>query len=92
MTSNEDTIPITANVGVATRSMSKKLQEFFETAPSIEIVEKYLSYGDNKSPSFTSYSCIAPFMTTSATTLEEQIANMTKVIQGLSKHIQERDS
>ncbi|PIN24481.1 hypothetical protein CDL12_02786 [Handroanthus impetiginosus] len=42
------------------------------------------------SSSFTSN--IAPVMVTNATTLEEQIANLTRAIDGLAKHVQEQDS
>ncbi|KAI3446917.1 hypothetical protein Pfo_003582 [Paulownia fortunei] len=42
------------------------------------------------SDSFTSN--MAPVMVTNATTLEEQIASLTKAIEGLMKHVQEQDS
>ncbi|PIN21577.1 hypothetical protein CDL12_05717 [Handroanthus impetiginosus] len=35
---------------------------------------------------------IVPVIVTNATTLEEQIANLTRAIEGLAKHVQEQDS
>ncbi|KAL0451836.1 UNVERIFIED_CONTAM: hypothetical protein Slati_1161700 [Sesamum latifolium] len=66
-----------------------------------ETVEKYLLHlggiseddGDLKDDSSSStprsISIVAPVMVTNTTTLQEQIANLTRVIEGLAKHVQE---
>ncbi|KAL0291857.1 UNVERIFIED_CONTAM: hypothetical protein Scaly_2616600 [Sesamum calycinum] len=97
----------TKSVGVTTRSMSKKLKESSQMSPLAEYVEKNLhspSYaGDsdaNKSPpsstrSMSSYSFtknVAPVMVTNATTIEGQLASLTRAIEGLTKHVQEQDA
>ncbi|KAL7152972.1 hypothetical protein ABFS83_04G134500 [Erythranthe nasuta] len=94
-------------MGVVTRSMAKKLQTSSETSSTPQIIEKGSSplvntsggmegsRGEASSSTYLSasnYSEVAPVMTTHATTMEEQMAILTKAIEGLTKHIQEQDS
>ncbi|KAL0286718.1 UNVERIFIED_CONTAM: hypothetical protein Sangu_2723700 [Sesamum angustifolium] len=76
-------------------------------SPLAEYVEKNLhppSYAGesdaNKCPpsspsSVSSYSFttnVAPIIVTNATTIKEQLASLTRAIEGLTKHIQEQDA
>ncbi|KAL0433584.1 UNVERIFIED_CONTAM: hypothetical protein Slati_2692700 [Sesamum latifolium] len=88
-------------IGVITRSMSKKA---YPEVTIHDIVEKDLLHlgginednGDLKDNSSSSTprstSIVAPVMVTIATTLEEQIANLTRAKESLAKHVQEQDS
>ncbi|KAL0284681.1 UNVERIFIED_CONTAM: hypothetical protein Scaly_2841400 [Sesamum calycinum] len=97
----------TKSVGVTTRSISKKLKESSQMSPLAKYVEKnlhsssYASESDaNKSPpssphSVYSYSFttnVAPVMVTNATTIKEQLASLTRTIEGHTKHVQEQDA
>ncbi|KAL0329304.1 UNVERIFIED_CONTAM: hypothetical protein Sradi_4917100 [Sesamum radiatum] len=97
----------TKSIGVTTKSMLKKLKVSSQMSPLAEYVEKnlhspnYAGESDaNKSlpssPHFMS-NCffttnMAPVMVTNATTIEEQLASLARVIKGLTKHVQEQDA
>ncbi|KAL0308922.1 UNVERIFIED_CONTAM: hypothetical protein Sradi_5834500 [Sesamum radiatum] len=97
----------TKSVGVTTRSISKKLKESSQMSPLAKYVEKnlhsfsYASESDaNKSPpssphyvySYSFTTNVAPIMVTNATTIKEQLANLTRTIEGHTKHVQEQNA
>ncbi|KAL0289063.1 UNVERIFIED_CONTAM: hypothetical protein Scaly_2713000 [Sesamum calycinum] len=97
----------TKSIGITTRNMSKKLKESSQISPLPEYVEKnlhspsYASESDaNKSsptsPRFVSSyfftTNVAPVMVTNAITIKEQLADLTRAIEGLMKHVQEQDA
>ncbi|KAL0325135.1 UNVERIFIED_CONTAM: hypothetical protein Sradi_5082800 [Sesamum radiatum] len=107
LTMSKSSSSSTKSVGVTTRSMSKKLKESSQMSPLAKYVEKNLhspSYAGksdaNKSPlsspySMSSYSFtrnVAPVMVTNATTIEEQLVSLTRAIEGVTKHVQEKDA
>ncbi|KAL2245922.1 UNVERIFIED_CONTAM: hypothetical protein Sindi_2860400 [Sesamum indicum] len=88
-------------IGVITRSMSEKA---YPKVTFHETVEKDLLHlggihedggdlNDDSSSSIPrSTSSVASSMVTNTITLEEQIANLKRAIEGLAKHVQEQDS
>ncbi|KAL0350072.1 UNVERIFIED_CONTAM: hypothetical protein Sradi_4156400 [Sesamum radiatum] len=66
----------TKSVGVTTRSMSKKLKKSSKMSPLAEYVERNLH-----SPSYAGES-----------DAKEQLASLTRAIEGLTKHVQEQDA
>ncbi|KAL0406505.1 UNVERIFIED_CONTAM: hypothetical protein Slati_3964400 [Sesamum latifolium] len=97
----------TKSVGVTTRSMSKKIKDSSQMTPLTEYVQKdfgspnHASEDDrNKSPPSSPRSVsshpfttnVAPVIVTNATTIEEQLASLTRAIEGLTKHVQEQDA
>ncbi|KAL0448901.1 UNVERIFIED_CONTAM: hypothetical protein Slati_1446500 [Sesamum latifolium] len=97
----------TKSIGVTTRSMSKKIKDSPQITPLTEYVQKDLGSPNhtseddgNKSPpsspravsshSFTTN--MPPVIVTNATTIEEQLASLTRAIKGLMKHVQEKDA
>ncbi|KAL0282756.1 UNVERIFIED_CONTAM: hypothetical protein Sangu_2479300 [Sesamum angustifolium] len=68
--------------GVTMRSMLKKLKESFQMSPLADYINKNLH-----SPSYAS-----KVMVTNATTIEEQLASLTRAIEGLTKHVQEQNA
>ncbi|KAL0413594.1 UNVERIFIED_CONTAM: hypothetical protein Sradi_1561100 [Sesamum radiatum] len=88
-------------IGVVTRSMSKKT--YFEVTFHETIEKDILHLGgineddgdlkDNSSSSTPrSTSSVALVMVTNTMALEEQIANLTRAIEDLAKHVQEQYS
>ncbi|KAL0453945.1 UNVERIFIED_CONTAM: hypothetical protein Slati_1372600 [Sesamum latifolium] len=95
------------SISVTTRSMSKKIKDSSQMTPFTEYVQKNLGSHNhaseddgNKSPpssprSMSSHSFttnVAPVMVTNATTIDEQLASLTRAIEGLTKHVQEQDA
>ncbi|XP_012837492.1 PREDICTED: uncharacterized protein LOC105958038 isoform X1 [Erythranthe guttata] len=72
------------------QTIQKSLPPLVNTSADVEGSKREISQPTPRSTS--SYSEVASVMTTNATTMEEQIASLTKAIEGLAKHVQQRDS
>ncbi|KAL0420244.1 UNVERIFIED_CONTAM: hypothetical protein Slati_3047300 [Sesamum latifolium] len=101
------TMSKSSNSSTKSIGVTKKLKDSSQITPLTEYVQKDLdspshaSEDDgNKSPpsslhSVSNYSFttnVAPVMMTNATTIKEQLASLTRAIEGLTKHIQEQDA
>ncbi|KAL0294647.1 UNVERIFIED_CONTAM: hypothetical protein Sradi_6875200 [Sesamum radiatum] len=93
--------------GITTRSMSKKLKDSSQMIPLTEYVQKDLGSPNhaseddgNMSPPSSPHSVsnhsfttnVASVMVTNATTMEKQLASLTKANEGLTKHVPEQDA
>ncbi|KAL0313479.1 UNVERIFIED_CONTAM: hypothetical protein Sradi_5747200 [Sesamum radiatum] len=107
VTTSNSSSSSTRSIGVTTRSMSKELKNSSQMTPLTKHIQKDLDSPnhasedeENKSPpssprSVSSYSHttnMAPVMVTNATTIEKQLASLTRAIEGLTKHVQEQDA
>ncbi|KAL0291232.1 UNVERIFIED_CONTAM: hypothetical protein Sangu_2541500 [Sesamum angustifolium] len=88
-------------IGVITRSMPKRA--YLEVSFHETVEQDLLRLGrineddgdmkdDSSSSTLHSTSSVTPDIVTNTTTLEEQIANFTRAIGGLAKHVQEQNS
>ncbi|XP_012846309.1 PREDICTED: uncharacterized protein LOC105966290 [Erythranthe guttata] len=91
MTTNATTMEEASSKTSSTpRTVQKGLPPLVNTSADVEGSKREISQPMPHSTS--SYSEMASVMTTNATTMEEQIASLTKAIEGLTKHVQQRDS
>ncbi|XP_012851792.1 PREDICTED: uncharacterized protein LOC105971484 [Erythranthe guttata] len=91
MTTNATTMEEASSKTSSTpRTVQKGLPPLVNTSADVEGSKREMSQPMPHSTS--SYSEMASVMTTNATTMEEQIASLTKAIEGLTKHVQQRDS